>query len=298
MQDDLIGTFLDMIAAENGAAVNTIEAYQSDLDQLLDFCGKSPKLMTETDISDFIHHLSAEGYASASIARKLSALNDFFKFLISERKIDINPTANISMPKKGRALPKFLTKDDIDRMIQTAEAHEDIRVKRTGIMLKLMYACGLRVSELVGLPVNCIDKTQKQILVKGKGSKERLVPIADAAIESVATWMKFRQALLLKRSSPFLFPSTVALEGHLTRNTFFKQLKKLAQLSKLDEDKISPHCLRHSFATHLLNKDVDLRSVQKMLGHEDIATTEIYTHILSEDLIKDVFAKHPLRKKT
>lgn len=296
MNDGLISDFLDMLAAETGAAVNTTNAYQLDLQQFSAYCNKDLCEINESDIQEFIRNLSKNGFAQTSIARKLSALNDFFKFLLSEKEISQNPMINILAPKKGRSLPKFLTRTEIDQIIEAANVQTDLKHKRTAVMLKLMYACGLRVSELVSLPVNCINFDKKQILIKGKGSKERLVPIADEAIKSVLAWLPLRDILLKGRKLPFLFPSTIAKSGHLTRDGFFKNIKKLALLAGLDAAKVSPHVMRHSFATHLLHEEVDLRSVQTLLGHEDIATTEIYTHILSKELQADVLTKHPLAK--
>ena len=297
MTHGLINDFLDMLAAEAGASPNTTAAYERDLLQLWDFFHKRDICsLSETDIAAFIRDLSARGYAPTSIARKISAFNDFFKFLLSEKEISQNPMINIMVPKKGRPLPKFLTRKEIERMVAAAENQENLRLKRTAVMLKLMYACGLRVSELVSLPQNCINFDKKQILIKGKGAKERLVPIADEAVKSVFDWLPQREILLKGKEKPFLFPSTTAKSGHLTRDSFFKNIKKLAVSAGLDAARESPHVLRHSFATHLLHEDVDLRSVQLMLGHEDITTTEIYTHILSKDLLDEVQTKHPLAK--
>lgn len=297
MDNSIIYAFLDMEAAEKGASDNTLEAYRRDLEQFAAACKKDLRQIEEADILSFLEELSDEPYASTSVSRKISALNSFFKFLLSENKTDKNPMANIIQPKKDKPLPKFLTPKDILLLINAAENGENIKHKRTAAMLKLMYACGLRVSELVNLPVNCINETNRQILVKGKGAKERLVPIAPQAIDSVNAWKKEREKLLGKKKSPFLFPSLVALDGHLDRSTFFKCIQKLAEYAKLGKKKISPHVLRHSFATNLLHGGADLRSVQKMLGHEDITTTEIYTHILSKDLLDDVCKKHPLAKR-
>ena len=251
----------------------------------------------EKDVQTFIRDLSARGYAPTSISRKISALNDFFKFLLSEKEIDANPMINIMSPKKGRRLPKFLTREEVDLMIEAAEHNPDARHKRTAAMLKLMYACGLRVSELVCLPLNCINFDRRQIIVKGKGSKERIVPVAEAALKEILAYLPVRESLLKGKEKPFLFPSSSAAGGHITRDGFFKNLKNLAVLAGIPPEKISPHVLRHSFATHLLNRDVDLRSLQKMLGHEDISTTEIYTHILSDELLQKVRNKHPLAQR-
>lgn len=297
MNDGLIGDFLDMQASELGAAENTLAAYRLDLEQFAEFYGRDMTTAGEKDVQTFIRDLSARGYAPTSISRKISALNDFFKFLLSEKEIDANPMINIMSPKKGRRLPKFLTREEVDLMIEAAEHNPDARHKRTAAMLKLMYACGLRVSELVCLPLNCINFDRRQIIVKGKGSKERIVPVAEAALKEILAYLPVRESLLKGKEKPFLFPSSSAGGGHITRDGFFKNLKNLAVLAGIPPEKISPHVLRHSFATHLLNRDVDLRSLQKMLGHEDISTTEIYTHILSDELLQEVQNKHPLAQR-
>ncbi len=297
MNGGLIGDFLDMQASELGAAENTLAAYRLDLEQFAEFYGRDMTTAGEKDVQAFVRNLSARGYAPRSISRKISALNDFFKFLLSEKEIDANPMINIMSPKKGRRLPKFLTREEVDLMIEAAEHNPDARHKRTAAMLKLMYACGLRVSELVCLPLNCINFDRRQIIVKGKGSKERIVPVAEAALKEILAYLPVRESLLKGKEKPFLFPSSSAAGGHITRDGFFKNLKNLAVLAGIPPEKISPHVLRHSFATHLLNRDVDLRSLQKMLGHEDISTTEIYTHILSDELLQEVRNKHPLAQR-
>lgn len=293
----LIADFLDMMSAEKGAAENTLLSYQRDLDSFSAFLGSDLSSATEDNLRKYFHALSAKGYAETTILRKISTLNDFFKFLLSENKITQNPMMGISSPKKKRPLPKFLTKDEINTLISTAFETKDYRHYRTGVMIKLMYACGLRVSELCELPVGAINFDRKQILIKGKGSKERLLPIADEALQSVLDWLPFRELALKNQKKSFLFPSLSSKSGHLTRDAFFKGLKELAARAGLPSERVSPHVLRHSFATHLLNKDVDLRSVQMLLGHESITTTEIYTHILSDTLLNEVRAKHPLANR-
>ena len=296
MMRDFVADFLNMMAAEHGAAINTIASYDIDLQQFVEFCGNDLTKVTETDVQNFVRHLSSYGYASKSIARKISTLKDFFKFLLTEKEISQNPMVNISAPKQGRALPKFLTREEVKLLIEAAEHNPDLRHKRTAVMLRLMYACGLRVSELVSLPLNCINFDRRHILVKGKGAKERLIPVAESVIKSVIEYLPVREKLLNGSEKPFLFPSTLGKCGHLGRDGFFKNLKNLAVLAGIDPQKVSPHVLRHSFATHLLNGKADLRSVQMMLGHEDITTTEIYTHILSQELLEEVKTKHPLAK--
>ena len=296
MADGLIYDFLDMMVAETGASINTIEAYEYDLLQLGEFCGHNFVQVSEDDIRQFVHWLGNSGYAPTSIARKISTLNDFFKFLLSEKEITHNPMLGISAPKKAKTLPKFLTKDEILLLIDAAERIEDIKHKRTSTMIKLMYACGLRVSELVNLPNNCINFNKSQILIYGKGAKERIIPIADEAKKCVLNWMTYREILLKGKENQFLFPSLYSKSGHLSRDAFYKEVKKLAVIIGIDKKRVSPHVLRHSFATFLLHKHVDLRSIQAMLGHENISTTEIYTHVISNELIDEVQNKHPLAR--
>ncbi len=292
---NLIESFLNMMAAEAGASVNTLEAYRRDLLQYEEITKNKPvDKVSNDDIAAYVQELSREGYAAKSVARKVSAVRDYFKFLYSEKEIKTNPTANILAPKQEKPLPKFLSEDEMRRLIEAAESYDDFRHARLAVMLELMYACGLRVSELVGLPENCINFDRGQILVRGKGSKERLIPVAREAMAKVSAYLGYRDEFIRGRKSIWLFPSKKSQSGHITRDAFYKYLKDLAPQAGIDAARVSPHVLRHSFATHLLNNDADLRSVQKMLGHEDIATTEIYTHILSEKLIETVKRNHPL----
>ena len=292
----VVENFLEMMAAEKGAANNTIEAYRRDVNQFIEFSKGDYKNIESEDIADFVQDLSKRGFSPKTIARKLSAIREFYKFLYSEKEIRRNPAVNILIPKQEKPLPKFLTEEEIFQIIRVAEESNDFAYKRLLVMLELMYACGLRVSELVSLSENCINFEKKQILIKGKGSKERIIPVADVAIKKVLSYVLERAEFLNGKKSEWLFPSKSSKFGHITRDNFFKLLKNLAVKAGIYPSRVSPHVLRHSFATHLLNKDVDLRSVQKLLGHENIATTEIYTHIISQKLIKTVQEKHPLSK--
>lgn len=294
MGNILIQDFLNSLAAEEGASENTVEAYQNDLGQMVAFLGDDFTDIDTPDIQKFVHHLQKEGYTSNSIGRKISAMKDFFKFLYTEKEISQNPMDEIDVPKKTKNLPNFLSRQDIKTLIKTAEHSDKFCFQRASVMLKLMYACGLRVSELVSLPLNCINKEKKYILVKGKGAKERLVPIADEAIDCVMQWIDIRNCSNNTKTKNFLFPSDTSVLGHITRDTFFKNIKKVAIEAGLDAEKISPHTIRHTFATHLLDFGADLRSVQSMLGHESIATTEIYTHVVTKQITDEVFKKHPL----
>ncbi len=292
-----IELFLDMMAAEKGASVNTIDAYRRDLEQFCEFAGGDELAVDAGKIEQFVSALSQKAFSPKTISRKLSAIREFYKFLYIEKIIDDNPAANIIPPKQEKPLPKFLTEDEIKSLICAVENDLSFSGRRLVAMLKLMYACGLRVSELVGLPEKCINFEKKQLLVFGKGNKERIVPVADSAIQGVMDYAEFRDKYLNGKKSPWLFPSLSAKSGHITRDAFFKNIKNLAVRAGISPQKISPHVLRHSFATHLLNHNVDLRSVQKMLGHEDISTTEIYTHIVSQKLRDEVRKNHPLSKE-
>ena len=294
----LLESFLSMMVAERGASQNTVENYQRDIEQFLTIVAVSDMAkVTDNDVYQYVQTLSRMNYAPKSIARKISALKEFFKFLFSEKEIKENPTAYLLAPKQEKPLPKFLSENELKSLINTALSKEGIHARRLAVMLILMSACGLRVSELVGLPENCINFDKKEILVKGKGSKERLIPISDEAIEAVLDYSTYRDNFIRGgRKSIWLFPSLTSSSGHMTREAFFMALKELAAEAGISPQKLSPHVLRHTFATRLLNHDADLRSVQKMLGHEDISTTEIYTHITSEKLIDTVKRLHPLSR--
>ncbi len=297
MGNSYLQLFLDAMAAEKGAALNTLDAYRRDILQFFEICHVAPEKITEQDISAYIQELGSRYYSPKSQARKLSAMREFCRFLFSENILRENPVTNISLPKQEKPLPKFLTPIQIDILSKTAQEHANLSIKRIGVMIDLMFATGLRVSELIALPERAINTDKKQIMVRGKGSKERIVPVADSVIREVLDYCNsYRNNFIAAgKSSNCLFPSKSSQSGHITRDTFFKYLKMLAIEAELDERIISPHTLRHSFATNLLNHQADLRSVQKMLGHENIATTEIYTHITSEKLAEIVQHNHPLR---
>lgn len=291
-----IDNFLQMMAAEKGSAQNSIAAYERDLRQFLLFGNfTSAADISKPRIESFLQDLHTRQFAPKTIARKLSVIKEFCKFLYSEKVIADNPAQNILTPKQEKPLPKFLTTQEIEALIETATASEDYRIQRIAVMIELMYATGMRVSELVALPVTAINFAKGQVTIFGKGSKERIVPVAARAVKTLQKYENLRQEFVAKNSaSAFLFPSLTATDGHLTRDAFYKDLKNLAAQCGIYPSRISPHVLRHSFATHLLNNDADLRSVQKMLGHENITTTEIYTHITSQKLFTTVCQKHPL----
>lgn len=291
-----VDNFLQMMAAEKGAAQNSVAAYELDLRQFLEFGNfHQEQDLNKRTIENFIQDLRSRGFAAKTIARKLSAIKEFCKFLYSEKIINDNPAQNILTPKQEKPLPKFLTAEEIELLIKTAAESDDYRIQRIAVMIELMYATGMRVSELVALPENAINYKKGQVTIFGKGSKERVVPVAKRAMQTLEKYENLRKEFVAKNcESPYLFPSLSATEGHLTRDAFYKDLKKLAAECGIFPSRISPHVLRHSFATHLLNNDADLRSVQKMLGHENITTTEIYTHITSQKLLNTLQNKHPL----
>lgn len=291
-----LADFLSAMAAEKGAAVNTLDAYRRDIEQFLAFAGKEANEVAAGDVAAFVRDLSAHGFAVKTVSRKISALREFYKFLFSERELTVNPTTETALPKAEKPLPKFLTPAEISALIAAAESKPTFARRRLTAMLKLMYAAGLRVSELVSLNENSVNFNRQQIFVKGKGSKERLVPVAESALDELAKYLTVRKSFLGKKKSSWLFCSEGASDGHMTRDAFYKMLKKVAAEAGISPERVSPHVLRHSFATHLLHRDVDLRSLQKMLGHESIGTTEIYTHIISQTLIDTVQKKHPLAK--
>ena len=283
--------------AERGAADNTIHAYRRDLEEFLKYCNSHSidELNVNTkDIRTYMAILSERGLSSATSARRLSSLKQFFRFLCAENFRSKDPTAIIDAPKQGRALPKILSEEEVSLLLEAAAkdfSHEGVRLKA---LLELLYATGMRVSELISLPNNALPDNRKIILVRGKGDKERLVPIGEPAKTALAKYKTVRQHYLKKnQTSPWLFPSA-ARQGHLTRQRFGQLLKELARAAGINPAKVSPHVLRHAFASHLLNHGADLRVVQQMLGHADISTTQIYTHVLDERLRKLVAENHPL----
>ena len=296
MSIEAINLFLDMITAEKGSSHNTAVSYQYDLIQFFDITKTNARNITRKHISDYVQELANLHYAPKSQARKLSAVREFCKFLLQEKILTDNPCLNIITPKLEKKIPNFLSPSQIKILIETAKKQPNFSIKRIGVMINLMFATGLRVSELIQLSENSINYDKKIVTVIGKGNKERIIPIAEHARNDVRDYANtYRQVFIKKRKvSAWLFPSLRSASGHITRDAFFKCLRTLAINAELNPDIISPHTLRHSFATNLINNDSDLRSVQKMLGHENIATTEIYTHILKEKLADTVMKKHPL----
>lgn len=294
--------FLEMMSAERGASENTLSAYRRDLDDWSESFGGRVEVVSAPDIESVLASWASSGFSPATTGRKLSALKQFLSFLQSEGDIPSNPAFNIRGPKRGRPLPKVLSEDDVERLFEAAEKDESPKGIRRLCMLEILYAGGLRVSELVSLKEKAFLRGDGCLMIKGKGGKERLVPLTETALEIIATWRKLRPESLpkeieaKKRAAPFLFPSRGKL-GHVTREMFAIDLKKLAIDAGLPPSKLSPHVLRHAFATHLLSRGADLRSVQTLLGHSDISTTQIYTHILDERLKELVHSSHPMAKQ-
>jgi integrase/recombinase XerD len=287
-----------MMSAERGASANTLAAYRRDL---LDFGSTVARLQTDfrsvsaAQVKRYIASLS--GMATSTQARRLSALRQLFAFLYSEAFRTDDPTGTVEAPRRERPLPRILSRSDIETLIGTAREKKNAESLRLACILEILYASGLRVSELVSLPLSAARNRDGFLLVRGKGNKERLAPLNGAARKSIAAYLKVRESFLPKgaKESRYLFPSRSA-EGYLTRRRLHQMLKALALKANIDPDKLSPHVLRHAFATHLVEGGADLRSVQTMLGHADIATTQIYTHVASERLREVVHSAHPLAK--
>ena len=294
----LIENFLDMMSAERGASTNTLAAYRRDL---LDFgaalsrAGATFRASTVGDVKRYIVSLS--GMARSTQARRLSTLRQFFAYLYREGIRKDDPTGTVESPRRERPLPKILSRHDVDSLIARAREGEDAESVRLVCILEVLYASGLRVSELVSLPLSAARNRDGFLLVMGKGRKERLAPLNAAARGAIKEFLAVRAEFLPKgvKESKYLFPSRSA-EGHLTRRRLHQMLKELALKANIDPDKLSPHVLRHAFATHLVEGGADLRSVQTMLGHADIATTQIYTHVASDRLRDVVLSAHPLAK--
>lgn len=289
-----------MLSAERGAATNTLESYSRDLESYsahLARRGRDARDASPEDIRSWLEAMSKSGLAASTAARRLSAVRQFHRFLYTEGRRTDDPTATIDSPRRGRPLPKVLSEDDVSMLLEVTRADSSPGGLRMAALLEMLYATGMRVSELVTLPLSAVARDQDFILVLGKGNKERLVPLTGKARDAIAAYKGVRAHFLPKGSeSRWLFPST-GREGHLTRQRFGQMLKDLAVMSGLSPASVSPHVLRHAFASHLLAHGADLRAVQQLLGHSDISTTQIYTHVLNERLARMVAEKHPLAQK-
>jgi len=286
-----------MLAAERGASANTIAAYRRDLSDYLGFVERNAGDALTADsavIRAYLAKMDEAGLQASTAARRLSAIRQFHRFLHAESLRGDDPTAVIDSPRTRRPLPKTLSEDDVDTLLKTVHDFDGPEGLRFACLMEVLYATGLRVSELVGLPLAAVARQQDFIVVRGKGDRERLVPLSAPAQASLSAYKEVRHVFLkAKTPSRFLFPSR-AKEGHLTRQRFAQMLKDLAIACGIDPRRVSPHVLRHAFASHLLAHGADLRAVQQMLGHADISTTQIYTHVLDARLKRLVAEGHPL----
>jgi len=292
--------FLEMLAAERGAARLTLAAYRNDLIDLSGFLAARGIALDAADagaLHDYLSAAETRRLAPRTLARRLSAIRQFFRFLLTDGVRGDDPTGGLDTPRLGRPLPKMLSEDEVARLIATAAAWPEEEGVRLRCILELLYATGLRVSELVTLPLAAAQRDPRFMLVRGKGGKERMVPLSPPSRQALGDYLGVRKQFLPEgQASRFLFPSR-GREGHLTRQRCGQLLKELALGANLDPARLSPHVLRHAFASHLLDHGADLRSVQQMLGHADIATTQIYTHVQSDRLRRLVEAAHPLARR-
>jgi integrase/recombinase XerD len=304
----LIELFLDMLAAERGGAKNTLAAYARDLADFsreLGAAGRTIARASTDDLRSYLVSLGKRGFAAASVARRLSAIRQLYRFLYAEGRRADDPSAVIEGPKRGRGLPKVLSIAEVDRLLAAARSGIDkteqpkltrLRAARLACLIEVLYATGLRVSELVALPVSAAESSARMLTVRGKGNKERLVPLNDAAKAAMREYLALRSEAGGEQKGKWLFPS-FGEAGHLTRQHFARELKTLAGVAGLRSAQVSPHVLRHAFASHLLHNGADLRVVQTLLGHADISTTQIYTHVLEERLKSLVRDLHPLAEE-
>lgn len=302
-----LSQFLESLSAERGYALNTLEAYARDIKDFNIFLdGKLLEEIKKADIQHYLLHLKERAITPSSRARKISALRQFFGFLVEEEVISDNPTHLIDLPKQERRLPKTLTEKEVFALIEATHDLDTREQIRLSCLLEILYATGMRVSELVSLQLKTAllalrtaqEKGEAAFIIKGKGNIERLTPLTPSAIKSLENYLKVRKTFEGGiNGKKWLFPSRSA-EGHLTRQRFGQLLKKIAQQAGISSQRISPHVMRHAFATHLLHHGAHLLSVQKLLGHADISTTQIYTHVVETQKQKLVFNHHPLSDAT
>lgn len=303
-----VDAFLDMLAAERGAARNTIDAYSRDLDDYVVYLmdqGRTPLNADADDIAKWMAGQTHRGFSASSSARRLSAARQFHRFLYAEGLRADDPSAAMTGPKRSRPLPKVLTVKEVDRLLAVAgEGIDDqrrpvsrrLKAARLHCLLEILYATGLRVSELVTLPLSAARRDAKVLTVRGKGGRERLVPLTDAAKRATDVYLELLMTAGRTIDGRWLFPAD-SDAGHLTRQAFARDLKDAAIAAEIEPSRISPHVLRHAFASHMLQNGADLRSVQQLLGHADIATTQIYTHVLDDRVAAMVRDLHPLGDK-
>ena len=290
-----IEAFLEMMAVERDASPHTLSAYARDLNDAEEAAAGGLMAADETAIEGWFADLSRRGLSPATQARRRSAVRQFYRFALAEGWRADDPSRRLDAPKQGRPLPKTLSRDEIERLIAAASAREGAAGVRLICLMELAYASGLRVSELLGLKVQAVRRDPTHLIVRGKGGKERLAPLNDAARTAVKAWLVQRDADKARADSSWLFPSG-GKSGHLTPRRFAQLLDQAALDAGIDPARVSPHVLRHAFATHLLEGGADLRIVQTLLGHADIATTQIYTHVATDRLTQVMNTKHPLAK--
>ena len=299
-ENNHISNFLEMIVIERGLAKNTAFSYKNDLNQLNEFCKKKNLSILKIDekkLEDYLSKFIDQGFEKSSLARKISTYTQFFDFLTVEKIIKNNPIKNIKQPKLDSKLPVIISIKDIQNLISYSKQDTTNLGIRLNCMIEIMYASGIRVSELVTMTLASLYQDKNFIIISGKGNKERLIPISKDTQNTINNYLKIRKFFFNKNKEvKWLFPSKQSKIGHITRQRFSQLLSLLAGKADLQIKKISPHKLRHAFASHLLANGADLRSLQQMLGHEDISTTQIYTHILDERLKQIVKDKHPLSK--
>lgn len=296
-----IDNFLNMMRSTRNASANTLLAYRHDLTEFARFVGRrqtTPERASIEHIRGYLKTLDDKGLSAATAARRLSALKRFFRFTVDMGFRDDDPTSTLDGPKQGQRLPRYLSESEVDALLNAAQRRPGADGLRLQALMEILYATGLRVSELVTLPLASFLRESPVLLVTGKGGKERMVPLGEPALDAVQAYLEVRAAFLPKGRAPgragrFLFASR-GKEGHLTRARFGQMIKDLAVEAGLDRRRVSPHVLRHSFASHLLANGADLRALQQMLGHADISTTQIYTHVLEERLRALVETAHPL----
>ena len=288
MLDDLINEFCTYLLIDKNYSKNTIDAYRNDLEMFNKFVNKTINNIDDSDIKNYLKYLKDNKHNERSIARNTSSLRSFYKFLIINKHVKTNPMENITSIKLSKKLPDILTIDEINKIL-------DIKITdnysvRNKAMLELIYAAGLRVSELINLKTYDIDTLENIVRTMGKGNKERIIPIGEYATNALNSYLSIRYTFLKKEINDYLFLNNHGIK--MTRQGFFKIIKKLAQDNNIKKD-ISPHTLRHSFATHMINNGADLRTIQELLGHSDISTTQIYTHVSTEKLKQEFESFHP-----
>ena len=301
MSEGWTDAFLEMMAVERAAARNTLTAYGKDLADAsawLAARGRDLSTASAEDVEAYFANLGAIGLSPATAARRRAAVRQFYRFVLGEGWRQDDPSRRVEAPRKGRPLPKVLSRDEVERLIAAAAAKDGGQGLRLAALIELTYASGMRVSEVMGLPLAAVARDPAYLIVKGKGGKERLAPLNTAARAAVKRWLDVRKAFVPKgdAANPWLFPSRGA-GGRLTPRRFSQLLEAAALAAGIDREKVSPHVLRHAFATHLLEGGADLRVVQTLLGHADIATTQIYTHVAGDRLAEVVKTKHPLARK-